>query len=111
MISTDLNKTRIVCAAIKFSKTDVRGLGVEPTEVIVPMIRHYDRIGMDLLKELEDSAPDYDFMEQEQGFLTNFGEFVDRKEALKIAKHHNQIINYAPFTEDNITELFSENLY
>ncbi len=41
-----------------------------------------------------------------QGFLTSYGRFVDRKEALKIALENNQVIGklYGD-------ELYSENLY
>lgn len=44
----------------------------------------------------------------QQGFITNKGRFVDRKEALEIAKQNNQIkfdIGYPP------EELYSEMLY
>jgi len=43
-----------------------------------------------------------------QGFLTNKNRFVDRKEALKIAKDMNQIIIKI---NDRKTLLYSEDLY
>ena len=42
----------------------------------------------------------------EQGFVTSNGKFVNRKVALRIAKHYNQI-NHKHFPEDM---LFSEDL-
>lgn len=48
-----------------------------------------------------------EFINAEQGFLTSKDRFVDRKEALKIAKKRNQIIR--KHGTDN--ELFSEDLF
>jgi len=51
-----------------------------------------------------------------QGFLTNLDRFVDRKEAMKIAKSANQLLR-PEFHEDNddailtSEDLYSEDLY
>lgn len=89
----------IICAATKFFNiTD------PDIDLIIPSVRHYDLISDEILGNIE-----YDeWEEEEQGFLTNFGRFVDRKEALKIAKENNQVkysIGYDP------DELYSEMLY
>jgi len=44
----------------------------------------------------------------EQGFITSHDRFVDRKEAMVIAKQANQIINLDNIRGDN---LYSEDLY
>jgi len=48
-----------------------------------------------------------DFKYSEQGFITNDLKFVDRKEALKIARKYNQIIKKSV---DN-DELYSEDIF
>lgn len=88
----------IVCAAIKFELN-----GIET--IVVPMVRHYSIDCGDIITELDYI---HNLKEQEQGFITNFGRFVNRKEALAIAKQNNQIkygIGYDP------DELYSEMLY
>lgn len=88
----------IVCAAIKF---ELNGIG----DIVVPMVRHYSPDGNRIIAEIEHKNV---IEEKEQGFITNYGRFVDRKEALAIAKQNNQIkysIGYGP------EELYSEMLY
>ncbi|AHG75390.1 hypothetical protein X808_8670 [Mannheimia varigena USDA-ARS-USMARC-1296] len=89
----------ITCAAIKFFNI------TDPSiEIIIPSVRHYDKTTHSILNNFA-----YDeWEEKQQGFLTNFCRFVDRKEALQIAKANNQIrfkLNYEP------DELYSEMLY
>lgn len=89
----------ITCAAIKFFNI------TDPSiEIIIPSVRHYDKTTHSILNNFA-----YDeWKEKQQGFLTNFCRFVDRKEAFEIAKANNQIrfdIGYNP------TELYSEMLY
>lgn len=89
----------IVCAAVKFFNI------CDPDiDIIISSTRHYDQIILDIL----DNFAYDEWEEKEQGFITNFGRFVDRKEALKIAKENNQVkysIGYEP------DELYSEMLY
>ncbi|MDE3955151.1 hypothetical protein NUS47_08595 [Glaesserella parasuis] len=99
MKSPEKHPELVVCAAIKlFNITD------PSIEIIIPSIRHYDQT-FRLIKE----NMEYDeWRKKEQGFLTNFSRFVDRREALEIAKANNQIrfnIGYEP------EELYSEILY
>lgn len=83
---------RIVCAATK----DSVGL-------VVPSVRHHDTLS----HRIRDIIG-YGFREPPiQGFVDNFGVFVDRFEALKIAQEANQIIKKTtPFDR-----LFSEDIY
>ncbi len=89
----------IVCAAIRFFNI------CDPDiKITIPSIRHYDVICNTLL----DNFAYDEWSEDCQGFITNYGRFVDRKEALAIAKQNNQIkysIGYEP------GELYSEMLY
>lgn len=71
-------------------------------------MRHYSPDGRDEIESIQSCYEDKELKELEQGFITNFGRFVDRKEALKIARANNQIrysIGYEP------DELYSEMLY
>ncbi|RZN55728.1 hypothetical protein [Avibacterium paragallinarum] len=112
----------IVCAAIKFIERTQKEIDLnrKGTEFIVPMVRHYSPDGQDVLDRhyspdgqdvLDSLYPIYEnkeLEEIEQGFLTNKSRFVNRKEALAIAKANNQIkfdIGYEP------DELYSEMLY
>ncbi|OOF45154.1 hypothetical protein BKK51_07270 [Rodentibacter trehalosifermentans] len=91
----------IVCAAIKFqlmNDYDIRYL-------VIPATRHYSPDMNAIIDTLEFN---FSTIEESQGFITNFGRFVSRKEALEIAKANNQIrfdIGYEP------DELYSEMLY
>lgn len=95
----------IVCAAIKFAVFTATTEPKKVREIVVTGVRHYSSDMRSLMEEFDDY---YDYKEIVQGFLTNHGRFVDRKEALKIAKANNQIrysIGYDP------NWLFSEMLY
>lgn len=100
----------IVCAAIKFRERNQKDINLilEGVELVIPMVRHYSPDGRDVIDSLKPLYEDKELKELEQGFITNFGRFVDRKEALKIAKENNQIrysIGYEP------DELYSEMIY
>ena len=97
----------IICAAVK--TTFINHLGEEVT-VMVTGHRHgncFDtmvKCGVPMPKNRWD---------EEQGFMTNTGEFLDRKEALKHALHCGQLSATArQFKKDrNEDELYSEDLY
>lgn len=78
---------------------------------IVSAHRHSDCY--ELLRKLIPKITDEDLPKREnQGFLTSFNRFVDRKEAWGIAKENNQIqfgLDVSDFGENSI--LISENLY
>lgn len=87
---------RVVCAA---ARIDVDKIICSP--------RHYDSTFhaiVDMLPE-ENRAEWY---HGEEGFVNQFGKFLDRHEAYKIAKAANQIIFRCGGDEG---KLFSENLY
>jgi hypothetical protein len=87
---------RIVCAALK----DVN------SPVIVCGARHYDIV---MHKALEAMDRVGDNANWDQGFLTNYGRFVDRYEAFEIAKEMDQIIKKSGNPND--IRLYSEDLY
>ena len=95
------NPELIVCAAIRFELIDHY---IETRECILPMVRHYSP---DAHKTLNLLSYEYEYKEIEQGFITNKGRFVDRKEALEIAKANNQIRHKTGGSD----ELYSEDLY
>lgn len=91
----------IVCAACKLIDTDTGKI----YQVIG--LRHYDLLMNKQIARIEryTTVP---LLDEEQGFITNKGRFVDRTEALSIAKANDQIrcdIGYEP------KELYSEMLY
>ena len=100
----------IVCAAILYYVRDQKTIDLDlpGINVIVPMVRHYSLDGNAVLDQLQPVFEQKEIREKEQGFITNYGRFVGRKEALQIAKQNDQIkysIGYEP------EELYSEMLY
>ena len=96
----------ILCAAIWFD--DKKKYNLQPLNVDSGLVlcgwRHgciFPQIG-GLVKERQELG----IFEKEQGFLTNKNRFVNRVEALKIAREANQLITDTPFPE-----LYSEDLY
>ena len=85
---------RIVCSACQVFVDTRDGTNEDGSEIIhtVYGLRHYDPL-----------------LDWEQGFLTNKGRFVGRKEAMKIAKAQNQVIRLSGSPNSDI--LFSEDLY
>lgn len=71
-------------------------------------LRHYDPLMRKQIKELENQYK-YALLDYEQGFMTNKGRFVNREDALKIAKEQGQILRLSGSPNPNI--LFSEDLY
>lgn len=100
----------IVCAAIKFIKRNEKDINLnrEGIEYVIPMVRHYSQDCQDILEAVQTYSEKYEFKEVEQGFITNFSRFVNRKEALEIAKANNQIKHDIGYEPD---ELYSEMLY
>jgi len=95
----------IVCAAIKIQ---IEGLD---HETIVPALRH-GHVYM-LLQDLC-YAPKTKYKEIEQGFITNKGDFLNRKKAYEHAAMCGQLNRHTEwFREDNNLdkELYSEDLY
>lgn len=101
---------RIVCSACQVFVDERDGTNEDGSEIIheVYGLRHYDQFMRKQIKELEKQY-NYALLDWEQGFLTNKGRFVDRKEAMEIAKAQNQVIRLSG--SPNIDILFSEDLY
>lgn len=90
----------IVCAANSYGNT------------IIPGVRHADAWMSSIVSDFEDVhmyLTDED--DQEQGFLTNKGRWVDRQEAWKIAVKARQIIRRVGGDTAEGGTLYSENLY
>lgn len=101
---------RIVCSACQVFVDKRDGTNEDGNEIIheVYGLRHYDPFMRKQIKELEKQYK-YALLDWEQGFLTNKGRFVGRKEAMKIAKAQNQVIRLSGSSNSDI--LFSEDLY
>ncbi len=92
---------RVVCAANKYD-CDYGGI-----DMIFIGVRHFCPI---MRKNME---PHKDFIKREsevQGFIDQFGVFMDRKEALQVAREAGQL-NIARIKTWPDNELFSEDLY
>lgn len=100
---------RIVCSACQVFVDERDGTNEDGSEIIheVYGLRHYDSLMRKQIKELKKQY-NYALLDWEQGFLTNKGRFVDRKEAMKIAKEQGQIIRLSGSPNADI--LFSEDL-
>lgn len=101
---------RIVCSACQVfvdTRDDTNEVGNENIHTVYGL-RHYDPFMHKQLDELEKNYK-YPLLDWKQGFLTNKGRFVGRKEAMKIAKAQNQVIRLSGSPNSDI--LFSEDLY
>lgn len=89
---------RVVCAACRSSKTGVMVLGP----------RHMDNV-MRIHVLL---TPDHDFHDfDDQGFIDQWGVYMDRQEAWKVAEAANQIVYRCGGDTSKGGTLYSENLY
>lgn len=92
---------RVVCAANKYD-CDYGGI-----DMIFIGVRHFCPI---MRQNME---PHKDFIKREsevQGFIDQFGVFMDRKQALQVAREAGQL-NIARIKTWPDNELFSEDLY
>lgn len=101
---------RIVCSACQVFVDERDGTNEDGSLIIheVYGLRHYDPLMRKQIKELENQYK-YALLDYEQGFMTNKGRFVNREDALKIAKEQGQILRLSGSPNPNI--LFSEDLY
>jgi hypothetical protein len=86
---------RIVCAAIRHKETGR----------IITGARHYDKI----MREQINASEGITFWKPscEQGFIDQFGDFLNRKDAWRIAENEGQIRREV----SSAGTLYSENLY
>lgn len=93
----DITVNRIVvCAATKYG------------DVVIPSARHHDPLmhktaGLMAVSRSTHGIP-------EQGFIDQYGVFMDRIEALAVAVHMGQVNRYRPKSFP-LNALFSEDLY
>jgi len=95
---------RVVCAANRL-----------PDGTLLIGARHWDshmHNQVESYKKLH-GAEEKSIVGTEQGFIDQFGNFLTREEAWKIAREKQQIIHYcsSETDEDDNGMLFSENLY
>jgi len=92
-----VGKRRIVCAAINYKNTIVLG------------IRHHDSFMNEEIKRLKFLfANEWDRTCEVQGFVDQWGNFMNREDARIVASATNQIIKRCG---GDTNQLFSENLY
>ena len=89
---------RVVCAACRSSKTGAIVLG--PRHMDVVMRLHVQQI---------DNHDYHDF--DDQGFIDQWGVFMSRREAWKVAEAANQIVYRCGGDQAKGGTLYSENLY
>ena len=97
-------KERIICAAIQITEIDLKCTGKV-------FYGHRHNHCLDAMKgELSwtMNRQQMSGIQNEQGFVTTEGRFVDRKEGLKIALENDQVIDKTQIRGDN---LYSEDLY
>jgi hypothetical protein len=92
------NHRLVVCAAVKYEKSGL----------IVVGARHFDKLMNNIIDRLKDFN-EYSEVPV-QGFVDQFGKFMDRKDALQVAKDAGQL-NVRRFKTWPEDELFSEDLY
>ena len=95
------SRQRVVSAACRQAIPGYQGLQ------IIASPRHFDSTCRAIIDMLPESERDQ-WYHAEQGFVDNFGNFLDRRQAYKIAKAANQIL-YRCGGDEGV--LFSENLY
>ena len=87
----------VVCAAVRYGNT------------VIASARHFDPLMTDIVGTLKEKGV-IGTIPDSQGFIDQFGCFMNRKEALAIATYQNQINVRRPKTFP-AHELFSEDLY
>lgn len=88
---------KIVCAAIQ---------NIQYNSVVILGIRHFDK---NMRSQIIPFALSAENKWWNQGFIDNKGNFLDRKEAYKIAKEAGQIIEKTGGKDSQ--ELYSEDVY
>lgn len=94
----------VVCAATRYGSADQHA---ENKSLVICSPRHYDATHHRVLDYLPEWLL---YSEMEQGFVDQFGVFMDRSEALKVAKEAGQLNTRRTKTAPE-DQLFSEDLY
>ena len=107
--SVHIHKRTVVTAANKVYVK--RGGATE--QIIVVGARHFDDVMSNQLDIIESTLKDKDQLplKQDQGFIDQWGEFIDRKTACTIVRLNQQpLLGLQPFL-DSTDELYSEHLH
>ena len=91
---------KVVCAACR-----------EPLGLIICSARHWDPVMNSILNHLQVSFPNMKGSVFEQGFIDQWGTFMDRKEAMLVAKAAGQEIDIERGCGGDSETLYSEGLY
>lgn len=97
---------RVICAAIKSTERLIGG-----GYLVVLGVRHHDNHMNEHIGIYNDVFSDEMFHGAIQGFVDNFGVFMDRKEAWLVAEAAGQILYRVGGDGSDRNGLFSENLY
>ena len=93
-----LKRRRVVCAACRSSKSGAIVLGPRHMDAVMRVHVHL--------------TPNHDFHDfDEQGFIDQWGIYMNRQEAWKVAEAANQILYRCGGDEAKGGTLYSENLY
>lgn len=90
----------IVCAGCK--------INIKGEEYLILGARHYDKLMREMINKLDKDTLQ-PIVRGEQGFIDQYGDFYNRKEALEIVKKNGQPFNQK--RNGSNTKLFSEGLY
>jgi len=90
---------RVVCAACRNE------------HLIVCGARHFDRVMNNQIRHLRPAYKTQHGSDWEQGFIDQFGKFMDRQEAMQVAKDAGQEIDIKRGCGGDATTLYSEGLY
>lgn len=93
---------RVVCAAC-------RATLVGKETIIIAGARHFDSVMRSQILAFDEHLLSQ-VKPWEQGFIDQFGVFMDRHEAMRVAKESGQELNFKRNGSDT-TELYSEGLY
>lgn len=96
----DIHKSRVVCAANRM-----------PDGTLFIGARHWDELMSDQARRYIEinGLCDHEVGGAEQGFIDQWGNFLTRKQAWRIAEANDQVLRRGPGFDGS--ELFSENLY
>lgn len=101
-----MKEHRIVCAANRFTFAD-------GTQLVVTGVRHWDPLMHAQVRTLEKSGMWDGVVKEEQGFVDNKMQFLNREDAWHVARAAEQIIKLvgSQTSVDVPSKLYSENLY
>jgi hypothetical protein len=109
--SEEEKQRRVVCAANQWPDLSPRWYKKPP---VILGARHWDTLMRDARDSFNSDVPSWrklDAGKEEQGFIDQFGVFMTREEAWKVAEAAGQILYRCGGDTRNGGTLYSENLY